>query len=481
MKKFNKYFLALPIALATACSPEFDGEVVFDSGSADFSNYISVGNSLTAGYQSGALRRKRQEVSFPAILAGQMQLVGGGSFKQPLLDAGVGIGSSSNSEFELELGADCTGEIGPGPEAGVGQIDQFNFADPSKFIGANGPYNNLGIPGAKSFHLVAPGFGNPGGLLTMPRTANPYYTRFVNPGNFNESVAELVGKSNPSFFTFWIGSNDILLYAIEGGDEGSESLTPVTTFRATYNMMLDSLTKNGAKGVLANIPDITSIPYFNAVNRNALELTASQAASANTSYAGYNGAMDAAASFGLISADQAARRKMSFAEGNNAFVIQDNSLKTVTIPGVGTMPNIRQIKANEFITLGVPQDSLKCAGWGSSTPIPMQFTLLKKEVDAMNTNLKAYNDIIRTGASNKNLGLLDANRILSEMESGLTYNGVTYSTDYITGGAFSLDGVHPNTRGYAIICNSFIEVINEKYGANVPKVDPNSYEGIIFP
>ena len=52
---------------------------------------------------------------------------------------------------------------------------------------------------------------------------------------------------------------------------------------------------------------------------------------------------------------------------------------------------------------------------------------------------------------------------------------------FITGGAFSLDGVHPNGRGYALIANEFIKAINAKFGSTIPYVDVTAHPGIIFP
>ena len=63
----------------------------------------------------------------------------------------------------------------------------------------------------------------------------------------------------------------------------------------------------------------------------------------------------------------------------------------------------------------------------------------------------------------------------------MNFDGVDFSTKYIEGGAFSLDGLHPNTRGYAIIANEFIRVINLNYGSELRPVSVSSYKGIIFP
>ncbi|MNY80078.1 hypothetical protein D3C86_2209820 [compost metagenome] len=45
------------------------------------------------------------------------------------------------------------------------------------------------------------------------------------------------------------------------------------------------------------------------------------------------------------------------------------------------------------------------------------------------------------------------------------------SSTYVTGGAFSLDGVHPSGRGYGLIANIFIDAINAKYGSTLRHVD----------
>ena len=65
--------------------------------------------------------------------------------------------------------------------------------------------------------------------------------------------------------------------------------------------------------------------------------------------------------------------------------------------------------------------------------------------------------------------------------SGIQYDGVKYNAKFVTGGAFSLDGVHLTGRGYAVIANEFIIAINGKYNANLPKVNPNKYSGVKFP
>ncbi len=476
MKTFKKLLFILPLGFALSCAPEFEDEVTFNPGNANFANFVAIGNSLTSGFQSSALARTGQENSFPAILASQFAEIGGGAFKQPLMAPGPGVGSAGNPEFILGYFPNCKGEIdlSPIPSALSGQTSAF--ADD---LGAQGPFNNVGVPGAKSFHLGFPGYEN----------LNPFYKRFAVAG---EPMINAAVRAQPTFFSLWIGANDVLSYALaagEGVDQkgnidpttyGSADITDPGVFAQTMNSLVGALTANGAKGVIANIPYVTSLPYFNAISRDALELSAAQAAALNAGYANYNGALDALAATGGLSASQAARRKISFVEGPNRFVIWDDDLRSVSFMG-SALPNARHISYNEYLILTTPGDSLTCFGMGSQNPIPDRYVLTAAEVRNINEATVAFNSTIQGLANANGLAYVDANKLLSEMESGLTYNGVTYTTAMVTGGLFSLDGFHPNKQGYAVIANEFIKSINSKFGAKVRQVDPSQYEGVIFP
>ena len=71
--------------------------------------------------------------------------------------------------------------------------------------------------------------------------------------------------------------------------------------------------------------------------------------------------------------------------------------------------------------------------------------------------------------------------LLAGSASGIVTNGVNNTAAFISGNLFSLDGVHPTPRGYAIVANEMIKVINTKYGCQVPTVNPNDYRGVKFP
>ncbi len=48
---------------------------------------------------------------------------------------------------------------------------------------------------------------------------------------------------------------------------------------------------------------------------------------------------------------------------------------------------------------------------------------------------------------------------------------------FVTGGLFSLDGVHPTSQGQAIIANEFIKITNAKFNANLPLIDVSTIPG----
>ena len=88
-----KYIAIMALGLV-ACEPELDNSVedagFYSAGTADFSNFVSVGNSLTAGYADGTVYLEGQKYSYPNILADKFSHVGGGAFTQPLVNDNIG-------------------------------------------------------------------------------------------------------------------------------------------------------------------------------------------------------------------------------------------------------------------------------------------------------------------------------------------------------------------------------------------------------
>ncbi len=432
MKYRTIIFLSL-VGLLFACKPEID-EFKASAGSADFSNYISVGNSLTAGYADGALYHSAQANSYPSILAQQFKTVGGGEFVQPVVESEYGV---LPGKLVLDYSTNCLGETSLGPVPASGQAEGYAPVGYS--------VNNLGVPGAKTFHLLAPGYGNPAGVPVG--LANPYYARFASAAD--ASVIGDAAAHEATFFSLWIGNNDVLGYATSGGI--GDTITGQPSFAYFMDNIVGALTANGAKGVIANLPGITGAAFFNVIPYNGLVLTEQiQVDGLNAAYAPLG---------------------ITFNLGQNPFIIADPNAPA----------GLRQITENEMVLLTTPGDSLRCAGWGSIKPIPDQYTLSENEIANINSAIEGYNATIKTLADTYNLAFVDINSYFGQVESGVTYDGESFSVTYVTGGTFSLDGIHLTQKGYALIANQFITAINGKYGANIPKVSVTDYPGIEFP
>ena len=72
------------------CQPDLEKDVNVSAGAVDFTTYVAVGNSLTAGFSDGGLYLEGQQNSYPNLLAQQFKFVGGGDFAQPPVPAGPG-------------------------------------------------------------------------------------------------------------------------------------------------------------------------------------------------------------------------------------------------------------------------------------------------------------------------------------------------------------------------------------------------------
>lgn len=504
MKNTIKIFALIIAVGLISCDPEFEQAIedggFYDSGSADFSNYVAVGNSLTAGYADGALYITGQENSYPNIMAEQFLLVDGGEFTQPLMDDNLGgllLNGTQITDNRLVLAADpMTGDpLGPVILDGMPTTDIATSA--------TGPFNNMGVPGAKSFHLVADGYGNAAGVPSG--AANPYFARFATSDNANV-IADAASMS-PSFFSLWIGNNDILGYATSGGSGvdqtgnldpatyGPADITDPNVFAAAYSAQVAALTATASGGVLVNLPDVTSIPYFTTVPAQSIPLDAATAAQVNAQFAQYNDVvLPTLVTFGIITAEEAAARVVNFMAGINFPIITDDDLTDVSMvlqgPPVNLPPELanllgqlRQANATDLVVLpassvlGTQADpSNPLAIFGVSVPLVDGLVLTAVEQGRVAVATSAYNATISGLAGANDLGLVDAQSALAEVAAtGVGYNGGLLTSTYVTGGAFSLDGVHPTPRGYAFTANVIIQKINQTYGATIPTVDIGNY------
>lgn len=528
MKKNIKYIALLAAAVVfVSCENEFDESIqdggVFSAGEADFSKFVSVGNSLTSGFADNALYIEGQQNSFPLIMANQFALVGGGEFNQPLVNDNLGgllLGGNqiAPNRFVLTaLPADPALMLPARPGAPAVLSGMPTTEITNTFTG---PLNNYGVPGAKSFHLGLPGYGNVAGVGT---TANPYYVRFASTPN--ATVIEDAAAANGTFFTLWIGNNDILSYATSGGigvDQnaanntnpatyGPNDITDDNVFASVYSGYVTALTANGAQGALINIPDVTSIPFFTTVPSAPFSPLnpdfASQIENLNAFYAQLNGAFAAfgvperSITFSTTAASPAVVFDESLVDitpqltaaltpmfGPAAALIAPQfgqirpatSADLLTLTSSGVLGQLNQGRFAQLTGAGVPaatagQLSLN----GLTFALQDQFTLTPAEQANITAAQTAYNTTIAALAQANGLALVDARTALQGVaQNGVSFNGGVLTSTFGTGGAFSLDGVHPTPRGYAFTANTIIDAINATYGSTIPTVDIGNFRSI---
>ncbi|TBW30195.1 G-D-S-L family lipolytic protein [Gramella sp. KN1008] len=511
MKNYFKYMAILALGIVS-CEPELENSIedadVYTSGEADFSNYVALGNSLTAGYADGALYITGQENSYPNILAQKFALAQEtNGFTQPLANDNIGgllLGGTKIAEPRYVLSVGATGPL-------PGRLNAEPTTEVTNKL--QGPFNNMAVPGAKSYHLLAEGYGSIAGLQTDPPSSNAYFARFATSDN--TSVLADALAQDPTFFTLWIGNNDVLGYATSGGvgtyqidntdvtEYGPNDITNPIAFSMVYRQIVEPLAET-ADGVLLNIPDITSVPYFTTIPNNALALDASTAANLTSFFQAVAGVFAQ-----VLMQDPnvtpaqaqalASQYAIQFSEGANRFLIE--------VPASPTNPlGFRQMTEEELLLLPIDQAALR-QGYGSvvltqevgavlavlqsgGQPTPEQVQTLfgavsgiadedaldSEEIQNIRTATAAYNEAIKSTADALGLGFVDANALVAKLDSeGIAFDGGVLTSTFVQGGAYSLDGVHQTPRGSAVIANAIIDEINATYGAKLPKANIGDY------
>ncbi|MBT8295321.1 MAG: G-D-S-L family lipolytic protein, partial [Gramella sp.] len=371
-------------------------------------------------------------------------------------------------------------------------------------------FNNMGVPGAKSFHLAAPGYGNVAGV--QAGLANPYFARFASTEN--ATVLEDALAQDPSFFSLWIGNNDVLSYATSGGtgefqlgnpdftSYGSNDITDPAAFAAVYGQIAGALAQT-ADGVLLTIPDLSKAPFFTTVPNNALVIDATTAAQLTGYFQAVAGVLTQVLMQQGASQEQAvaiaSQYAITFNEGPNRFLID--------VPVTQLNPlGFRQMTEEELLVLTIDQAAL-AGGYGSveftqavgeviavlqggGSPTEEQVGILfgavsgiddkdaldSEELQNIEQATASFNQSIAATAQTLGLGLVDINDVLGRLiNDGIPFDGGTVTSDFVTGGAFSLDGIHLTPRANAIVANEIIAEINATYGSNVPMADIGAY------
>jgi len=453
MKRQYLYILFL-LPLLLACRPKAPTHVV-DAGTADFTEFVAIGDGHTAGYMDDGLSLDGQKNSLGAMIQQQLMMAGAPAIEMPWMsDQNIGLSLNGLSRLILGYKTDCQGisSLSPVRVSLQGETSALTSSayNPSK------KYSNFGVPGVRMIDMVSTAFGN----INLPQH-NPFFARmskdqFNLPGSGNYSSVQenIFDGGYPTFCSIYLGIEDVLPYARSGATQHPMSPLagfPGVGFEESLTQLCEQLYGQHVNAVIATIPNISDWPFFNTIPYNGLTLDAEKAASLNQIYNPIG---------------------ISFVVGANPFMVAD--------PNAG-MFGVRPAVPGEKILLTAPLDSVKCNQMGSIFPFRNEFVLTTDELATIQLRIDEFNAVIRQKATTYGFALVETGDFYDKLTTGFTYNGATLSAKFVSGGAFSLDGIHLNPRGNALLANEFIKAINKKFSAKIPLINALNYNAILFP
>jgi lysophospholipase L1-like esterase len=405
-----------------------------------FRKYVALGNSITAGIQGNCLVERHQRNTYPVIIARQLGIT---DFQLPL------VGETRTVTNPARV---CLGAVVAGGTITVGAVSQMtnplNAALPR-------PYDNLGISGARAADLVDLRNPNPAGNNVNMSTA--LVLRNVPGSPFaGRNAVEEANMLTPDLVTLWIGNNDVLGAMLAGVAADGVTLTPRAAFASKYNEVLTGLRATGRTLVVLNIPDVGALPFANTVPPVVVNPTT---------------------------------RLPVLVNGQPVPLLGSRP-----VGGCTTAPC--PIPADTLVTLqAIPLLSqgigIPVALGGTGQPLPdgsfvppgtlnAGVLLYADEVAAIRARTNELNGEIAAAASSNGAILVDTHALFDEiLEEGLDFGGIELGAEFLTGGLFSADGVHPNNIGHVLVADEIIQALNEERDLEIPR--PNIGEVLFTP
>jgi hypothetical protein len=226
----TRIYLTVGLLAATGCSDDVLTRAN-EPVSAVFQRYVSLGNSITAGFQSGGINETTQDQSYAKLLAGQMDT----EFFVPYLSNPGCPPPYANVFTQTRINATVACAL----------RRQESFPPPY--------LNNVAVPGAEVIDATD----------NLDPASNANQLTQLMLGGLTQM--QMLQRVDPTFVTVWIGNNDVLGSATNSTDAGDPALvTPPATFATRYDQMLDAIQATSPAVVLLGVANVTAIPYFSA-------------------------------------------------------------------------------------------------------------------------------------------------------------------------------------------------------------------------
>jgi len=372
-----------------------------------FRSYVSIGNSITAGFQSGGITDSVQRRAYPVLLAAQMRTP---FFIPSMQDPGC-------------------------PSLFINVFTQTRLDAYPCYLRANdsipSPYiSNVAVPGAEVMDAVY--------NTDTASNANALTTFFLG----GRTQWRMMARNIPSFISVWIGNNDVLGAATNTTDAGDpQHVTPPATFAARYAEMMDSVDRvNPLGGVLIGVANVVA-------PANYAGLPPTQPAANGVPYFAYGSTyfvLDQAAQIpGPFTAD------VGCAPPRGDSVLVPFPFGGALIQGGGTLTCLEAetIQPAELtnLTNAVTEYNLAIAdeatirGWLYFDPNPTLDSL--RRIPTQVAFFPNFGSPAPTPCSDSPFGL-----------------------------AFSCDAIHPAAATHKLLANKLIQAINGKYGTALAEI-----------
>ncbi|MDQ2767441.1 MAG: SGNH/GDSL hydrolase family protein [Gemmatimonadota bacterium] len=405
----NRYLAggAAALILSTAIVACSDNNNVLGGKPVDplFKTYVSMGNSITAGFQSGGINDSTQMQSYAVLFAHAVNT----GYRVPLLNKPGCPPPVDNflTQHRVGGGSDVTCAL----------------RNPATTPGA---LNNVAVPGAISL--------SPTGAVPGPDTlVENVLTTLILGG---ETQAQRAAEAQPTFVSAWIGNNDVLNASLSGilpATPGiSNGVTSIDAFTTNY--------KNLVKALRA-IPSIKGGVLIGVVNTANVPLLFPAAALYNPAV---KGAFDAAAGTAtVLDPTTCPPTTTSLINFQLAGAIRagahppEIACEALPVP-FAPVGNVYVLDATEQAAV--------------TDTVNAYNALISAEADSLGF---AYYDPNPSLVALKQSGAVP---IFPDLTQPTAAFGIY----------FSLDGVHPAAAAHVLLANGIIDVVNAKYGTSIP-------------
>lgn len=407
---FAALLLALP--LLAGC---YDNDPLnapdLSSSSGMMARYVSMGNSITAGYQSSGINDSTQQASYAVLFAARANApffvpsLQGRGCAPPLTNnvTGARVGGGTSSTCDLRA---------------------------KQLL----PYvSNVAVPGATSY--------SPLGNL-IPQANSNALTTFILGGR---TQIQAMQDAQPTFVSVWIGNNDVLGSLVSSTNPGNPLLvTSEANFEANYGTLLDSVQATGAKALLIAVMDVSAIPY---ASRSAIYYCLTN--------------VDAA----LCQPPLPTTPDPNLA-GLHALGLWNVLANCAAPAGFATLIPVTIILPKLQAAVGGSPQTMDCS-IDAEVVTPAEYANIQSAI-------AGYNDYIAAQAAARGMAYFDGNPALLALKASGAIPAVPDLAPALAGQSvgfgpyFSLDGVHPSSLAHQVITDSLVATVNQFFGTQIP-------------